>query len=254
MIDRYGYGFGGLESSYYDASEQVFYGGSELGFVTLTDFSNWPDSTVAPFGISLESDLTDMIVCDDFLMIATKDDPNPGMVHIYSKSRRSDDGSLSEPTLIQSVEVGVGPDYIMASKDCSIVATANEGEGVYDDTLGLINPEGSVSILRGPFDDVSKPPSHTLVSLDEWTDEELIEQGVHLPLSLNAMIYFNSLNTSDFSVDFNAAIANYTSAAVLEPEYLAWNEDESKIYVSLQENNALVIVDVESGVAESIHS
>ena len=48
------------------------------------------------------------------------------------------------------------------------------------------------------------------------------------------------------SIDFSAAIDSYTTAAVLEPEYLAWSGDESKIYVNLQENNALVIVDVES--------
>ena len=218
------------------------------------DFADYPNAKLAPFGLSLDFDLTDIAGCGDFLMLATKDDPNPGAVHIFNKAKRGDDGSLSEPTLVQTVEVGYGPDFIMVNKDCSIVATANEGEGVYDDTAGLINPEGSVSILRAPFDDASNPPSVTMVSLNEWTDDELIEQGVHLPLSLNAMIYFDSLNTSDINVDFANAIANYTSAAVLEPEYMAWSDDESKIYVSLQENNAMVIVDVESGVAESIHS
>ncbi|GKY96678.1 hypothetical protein MPSEU_000627400 [Mayamaea pseudoterrestris] len=252
--DLYGYGFGGLESSYYDASEKIFYGGSELGFITVTDFGDWPNAKLAPFDLPLEFDLTDIVVCGELLMIATKDDPNPGAVQVYQKSKRGENGTLSPPEFIQSVTVGYGPDYIMANENCSIVATANEGEGYYDDTVGLVNPEGSVSILRGPFDDASSPPFVTTVSLNEWSDDELIAQNVHLPLSLNAMIYYNSLNMSDFNVNFSGAIANYTTAAVLEPEYMAWNEDESKIYVSLQENNALVIVDVASGVAESIHS
>ena len=245
---------GSLETSFYDPSEKVFYGGSELGFVTISNFGSWPELTLAPFGIPLDSDLTDISVCGDLLILVTKDDPNPGTVHFFAKSLRADDGTLTEPQLIQSVEVGYGPDYVLVNKDCSIVATANEGEGVYDDSVGLINPEGSVSILRGPFDDASSPPVVTEASLNEWTDDELIAKGVHLPLSLNAMIYFNDLNTTDFDVDFTAAIADYTTASVLEPEYLAWGMGETKIYASLQENNAMVIINVETGVAESIHS
>jgi hypothetical protein len=226
----------------------IFYGGSEIGFVTVSDFKDFPNMTVAEFGIPLDYSLTDIKVCGNLLFVSTKDDPNPAMLHIYNTVTRSDNGTLVEPTLIQSVEVGVGADNVLVSKDCSIVATANEGEGQYDEYL--VNPEGSVSILRGPFNDTSNPPSMTLVSLNKWTDEELIQKGVHMPLSLNAMMYWNSFDDYNFS----AAIESYTFAAVLEPEYLAWGKDESKLYVNLQENNALVIVDVATNEAESIHS
>jgi hypothetical protein len=181
--------------------------------------------------------------------VTTKDDPNPAALHVYNAVTRSgDNGSLVEPTLIQSVEVGVGADNILVSKDCSIVATANEGEGQYDEFL--VNPEGSVSIIRGPFNDTSNPPSMTLVSLNKWTDEELLDKKVNMPLSLNAMMYWNNFD----GINFTAAIEAYTPASVLEPEYLAWGQDESKLYVNLQENNALVIVDVATNEAESIYS
>ena len=249
---RYGYGLGSLETSFYDPSEKVFYGGSELGFVTVSDFANWPEVSLAPFGIPLDSDLTDLVVCGNLLIFATKGRSRPGTLYFYTKSLRAEDETLSEPQLIQSVEVGYGPDYVLVNQDCSIVATANEGEGVYDDSVGLINPEGSISIVRGPFDDASSPPIVTEVSLNEWTDDELIAKGVHLSLSRNALIYFNDLVTS--GVDFSAAIASYTTASILEPEYLAWSANEAKIYANLQENNALVIIDVATGLAESIHS
>jgi hypothetical protein len=246
----YGYGFGTLERSYYDSVEMIFYGGSELGFVTVSDFKDFPNMTVADFAITLEDTFTDIKVCGALLFVSTKDDPSPGMLHIYTTVTRNNNGSLVPPTLIQSVEVGVGPDNVIVNKDCTIVATANEGEGDYDDLIGLINPEGSVSILRGPFNDTSNPPSVSQVSLNKWTDEELIDIGVHMPLSLSAMMYWNSFEGYNFS----AAIETYTPAAVLEPEYLAWGRNESKLYVNLQENNAVVIIDVATDEAESIHS
>jgi hypothetical protein len=86
--------------------------------------------------------------------------------------------------------------------------------------------------------------------LNKWTDEELIEMGVHLPLSLNAMKYWNQFE----DINFTAAIESYTPATVLEPEYLAWGQGETKLYVNLQENNALVIVDVATNEVESINS
>lgn len=248
LLCSYGFGFGTLERSYYDTKQMIFYGGSEIGFVTVSDYKEFPNVTVADFGIPLNYSLTDIKVCGNLLFVSTKDDPNPATLLIYNTVTRNDDGTLAEPTLIQSVELGVGADNVLVSKDCSIVATANEGEGQYDDFL--VNPEGSVSIIRGPFNDTSNPPSMTLVPLDKWTDEELIEMKVHMPLSLNAMMYWNTFEGNNFT----AAIEAYTPASVLEPEYLAWGQDESKLYVNLQENNALVIVDVATNEAESIHS
>ena len=155
------------------------------------------------------------------------------------------------------MQVGYGPDHILTNKDdgCNIVATANEGEGVYvSDEVGLINPVGSVSILRGPFDDSANPPSNDLVSFDQWTEEELIDMGIHLPLSRNGMIYWNSYS-DEIDVNFDDAIANYRPDMNLEPEYLAWGGggDNSKIYVNLQENSAVIVIDVETNTATDIY-
>lgn len=249
-MHRYGYGFGALERSYYDSKEQIFYGGSELGFVSISDYSNYPEVKQANFGITLEDTLTDITVCGDLLFVTTKDDPSPGTLMVFATTKSTGFGGFVAPRLIQTIEVGIGPDSVIINKACTLAATANEGEGVYDDAIGLMNPEGSVSIIRGPFDDVNNAPTVTQVTLNKWTDEELIDMGVHLPLSLNAMKYWNMME----GINFTAAIESYTPAAVLEPEYLAWSGDESKLYVNLQENNALLIVNVANNEAESINA
>lgn len=244
---RYGFGFGALERSYYDADQKLFYGGSEIGFVTISDFNEYPDNVeTLDISFPLPDSLTDIKICGEYLFYTTKDDPNPGMLHIYHKAMRNGT-SFTAPMLLQQVDVGVGPDNILVSKDCNTVATANEGEGDYDDDTGLVNPVGSVSIVRGPFKDGVF--NHTIVSLDVWSEEELLEMGVHLPLSQNAMIYWSAT----LGLDFSEAIESYTPDSMLEPEYLAFSGDEEKIFVNLQENNALIVIDVQSNTATDIH-
>lgn len=239
-----------MERSYYDSKTKLFYGGSEIGFVTISDFSAYPAVTVTDVGFPLTDSLTDIKICDDFLFVTIKNDPGNGKLLVYSTASIAATGEYVAPVLLQSLTVGAGPDNILVSKDCMTVVTANEGEGVYGDSTGLINPVGSVSILNGPFGADSSGIVNTLVSLNQWTEAELLEKGVHLPLSLNAMIYWQALLGSD--IDLSEAILNYTPDASLEPEYLAFNGDESKIYVNLQENNALIVIDVPTATATDI--
>jgi hypothetical protein len=198
--------------------------------------------------IPLDDALTDIKVCGDLLFVTTKNDPSPGMLHVFSAASRDSNDSLTAPALVQSITVGFGPDNILVSKDCMLVATADEGEGVYSSSSGLVNPVGSVTILRGPFNDTASPPTVKIVSLNQWTEEDLLEKGVHMPLTLNAMQYWNDTGVADFS----DTIENYTPDMILEPEYLAFGAGETKIYANLQENNALVVIDVESGNATDI--
>lgn len=114
---RYGYGIGSLEQSFYDASQKIFYGGSELGFITVSNFGAYvASSVVTDYGIPLNYSLTDLEVCNGLLFVSTKDDPNPGYVHVYEAVKRAEDGTtLSPPTFLQSIEVGVGPDKLCKS-------------------------------------------------------------------------------------------------------------------------------------------
>lgn len=251
----YAYGMGGLEKVTYDFKEKILYGVSEQGFITLIDYGNGPiDAPQLPIVITDKNTYTDISVCSKqgILFAATKADPNPGSVAIYKAATRSG-GIVNGPELIHTVTVGYGPDHIKANKDCSILAVANEGEGYYDDDVGLINPPGSVSLIKGPFIDPNTPPNVSEVAFP-WTDDELLAKGVHLPLSENALEYWDEHSGVADDLDFSGARASYATASVLEPEWLVWSADEKHVLVSLQENAALVKVNVESEEAEDIYS
>lgn len=241
---RYGYGLGALERSYYDGTNKVFYGGSELGFVTVSDFVNYPEVTVTDMFIDLVDSLTDIKVCGPYLFVSSKNDPSPGTLHVYEALTRANGTLVGDLKEINAIPVGVGPDNVLVSKDCTLVATADEGEGDYDDDIGFINPVGTVSIVRGPFD----TPTVTTVSLNQWTEEMLLDWDVHLPFSRNAMEYWDATLASNYSNLFDS----YTPDMNLEPEYLAFGSNETEIYVNLQENNAVVVIDVATNTATNI--
>ncbi|MEM9836713.1 MAG: hypothetical protein AAF828_09435 [Bacteroidota bacterium] len=114
-----------------------------------------------------------------------------------------------------TLEVGVLPDMITSNADGSIILTANEGEPSDD---YMTDPEGSVSII--PYDGVTAGPV-TTVDFTAFNDqrESLINKGVRI---------------------FGP---NATVAQDLEPEYITI-ADDSIAYVSLQENNAFAIINI----------
>ena len=244
---------GGLEKVAYDSKEKILYGVSEQGFITLIDYRNGPmQAPQLPIVITDKDTYTDINVCSEqgVLFATTKDDPNPGSVAIYKVATTAEDGSVTEPELMHTLQVGAGPDNVLPNSDCTILAVANEGEGDYSDHL--VNPEGSVSLIKGPFLDASTPPTVSTVTFP-WTDAELLEKGVHLPLSENSLEYWDEHSAISDDLNFTAARASYTAASVLEPEWLVWSADEKYVLVNLQENAALVKVDVANEVAEDIY-
>ncbi|MBX2862570.1 MAG: choice-of-anchor I family protein [Leptolyngbyaceae cyanobacterium MAG.088] len=108
-----------------------------------------------------------------------------------------------------SFEVGALPDMVTFTPDSSTVLVANEGEPNDDYT---VDPEGSVSIID---------------------------------------IASSSVNTVGFAgvpIDDDVRIfgPGATPEQDLEPEFIAVADDGATAYVSLQENNALAILDLET--------
>lgn len=145
----------------------------------------------------------------------------PGFVAFYDL-----DGNL-----LNSVTVGALPDMITFSPDGKKVLTANEGEPSSYNQPDSVDPEGSISIID-------------------------LSQGV-------LRVDQSSVKTADFAA-FNAAknalIAsgvrifgpNATVAQDLEPEYITVSPDSKTAWVTLQENNALAIVDLETATVQEI--
>lgn len=256
---RYAFGMGGLEQVSYDSKEKILYGISEAGFITLIDYVNGIEQP-PQLDIVLTGEgkimYTDVFVCSQqgVLFASFKDDPNRGNVAVYKAATRElDNVTVVAPELLHTVEVGYGPDMILSNKDCTILAVANEGEGVFlKEQQFLLNREGSISLIKEPFLDSSTPP--TVVNIEfPWTDDELLEKGIHLPLSEKALEYWDDHSDIADDLNFSLARAMYKAASQLEPEYVAWSANEKYLLVGLQENSALVKINMETEECDGIY-
>ena len=153
------------------------------------------------------------------------------------------------PWLISTqVTVGPLPDMILPNGACTILAVANEGEGKQDDAGVLVDPVGSVDLVDLATYAVSRVDFAGLAA----TDADLAAKGVDQLMSLASMTYFNDHSYIKDDLDWDAAIAAYTPATQLEPEYLAWSGDDATVYVNLQENSAVVAVDASTATAADV--
>jgi len=118
---------------------------------------------------------------------------------------------------IAKVRVGHGPDMIAFTPDGTTLLVANEAEPSDD---GSEDPAGTVSLI-----DLTNGPTHATVreaTFDSFEAQanELRAAGVHAPMP------------------------ERTLAQQLEPEYISVTLDGTTAYVSLQECNAVAVLDI----------
>ena len=121
-------------------------------------------------------------------------------------------------TFVKAVSVGALPDMVTFTPDGSMLLVANEAEPESDYS---VDPEGSVGIIAitaGVAADQATLLNFSAFNADQ---AKLKAQGVKF-----------------------AAPVGTTVAQDLEPEYITVSSDSKKAFVSLQENNALAIVDL----------
>ncbi|MEZ9364133.1 choice-of-anchor I family protein [Vibrio sp. 10N.286.49.E11] len=128
--------------------------------------------------------------------------------------------------LITTYTAGALPDMVSFSKDGRYIASANEGEPNADYS---IDPEGSVTLV-----DLTNGPLQATVT---QIDFNAFNQGQPRHAELTDKVRISAPNA--------------TVAQDLEPEYLTF-ADNGKLYVALQENNALAAIDVASAQVDAI--
>ncbi|PTP30895.1 alkaline phosphatase [Vibrio splendidus] len=128
--------------------------------------------------------------------------------------------------LITTYTAGALPDMVSFSKDGRYIASANEGEPNADYS---IDPEGSVTLV-----DLTYGPLQATVT---QIDFNAFNQGQPRHAELTDKVRISAPNA--------------TVAQDLEPEYLTF-ADNGKLYVALQENNALAAIDVTSAQVDAI--
>jgi 2',3'-cyclic-nucleotide 2'-phosphodiesterase/3'-nucleotidase/5'-nucleotidase len=126
----------------------------------------------------------------------------------------------TDGSFINAVTVGALPDMVTFSPDGTKVVTADEGEPSSDYT---VDPNGSVSIV-----DISSGAENATVTTVTF-------EGVELDPAVR--IYG----------------ANAGPAQDIEPEYIAVSPDSTTAYVTLQENNALGVIDLTSGTVTAVY-
>ena len=131
---------------------------------------------------------------------------NPGKVLLFNMSG----------VLLSQTSVGALPDQLTFTPDGQKIVVCNEGEPLND---YVQDPEGSVSILT-----ITNPSAPTVQTVDfrslNGRQDSLRAMGVRI-YGLNA-----------------------TVAQDLEPEYASVTPDGTTAYVTLQENNALAVIDI----------
>ena len=146
----------------------------------------------------------------------------------YASDLPGTDGSVAlfdaNGTLIKTVTVGTGPDQVVFTADGSKLLVANEGEPVSITLPGggsqLINPEGSVSII-----DLSGGAANAAVSTTIAFD---LLDGYEAVLKQAGV----------------ALLTGQTASADIEPEYISVSPDGTRAYVTLQEVNAVAVIDL----------
>jgi len=215
-----GGGIGAAEVTAFDpGSKRLFVINGALGTVDVLDLTDPASPTlvsslsVTQFGSGANSVATDHGVVAIAIQAHTKTDP--GTVAFYDASTLQ---------VISNVTVGALPDMVIFSRNGDWVVVANEGEPNDDYT---VDPEGSISIIN--VTNVHQPTVRTA--------------GFG---SFNARA--NNLRREGVRIFGPGA----TVAQDMEPEYVAISDDNRTAWVTLQENNALAIVDIRTATVTSI--
>ena len=214
------------EISAYDAlSQRLFVTNGATNSLDILNISNpqaptlFNSISLNPYGGAVNS----VSVKNGLVAVAVAATPktNNGRVAFFSNNG----------TPLNSVTVGALPDMLTFTPDGTKVLVANEGEPEPISTNPVTNPEGSISIID-------------------------LANGVGLATVTNVgFTGFNSekaaLKTAGVRLLGNAN-SGPTVAEDVEPEYITVSADGAKAWISLQENNALAVLDVNTATITEI--
>lgn len=202
------------------ASQRLFVVNAEDSSIDILDVSDpsspqaLPAIDIAPYGDQANS----VDVCNGIVAAAVQ------------ANVKTDDGTIeffdTDGNHLRSVDAGALPDMVTFTPNCEKVLSANEGEpNSYNQGAASIDPVGSVTIV-----DLTNGLANA-TSVDVGFGDPSL-----LPLDPSVRIYG----------------PNATVAQDIEPEYIAVDHNSKTAYVTLQENNAIAIIDIKSATITDI--
>lgn len=137
---------------------------------------------------------------------------------------------------LNRLEAGALPDMITFTPDGRWILTANEGEPNGDYTN---DPEGSITAV----------PFHSHPCLPFWLSAL---QATKIRQNQVKQINFRKFNNVPLDPSIRIFGPNASVAQDLEPEYIAVSPDSKTAMVTLQENNALAVIDLKKMKVEKL--
>ncbi len=201
--------------------DRLYIANSVAAKLDIVNFSN-PASPVIINSVSLTAygNINSVVAHDSIVALAIEAVPaqNNGSVVFLDYNGN----------FINQVTVGAMPDMIIFNKNFTKILTANEGE---PDATYTTDPEGSVSVI------------------------DLTPGYANLTNANVTNIGFTAYNGQSAALIAQGIRVFATSASVaqdFEPEYIAISDDNTKAYVTLQENNAMLTIDLTTNSITSL--
>ena len=233
FVGRYvtGAGLGGAEISAVDtASKRLFITNGAKNTIDIVDISNLKKPKLikaVSFTSAGATGIQSVAAKNGVVLVAAQmaSATSPGRIFVMDVNGKLRAG------LASGIEVGVLPDHVSISPNGNYAIVANEGQPAnYCLTNGALpettDPLGSISIINLS----SKTPTAKTIDFKSYEERK------------NGITYAGGRIFGP-----NASLAQD-----IEPEYAAFSADSTYAYVTLQENNSIATVDVESGAIINI--
>ncbi len=233
FVGRYvtGAGLGGAEISAVDtASKRLFITNGAKNTIDIVDISNLKKPKLikaVSFTSAGATGIQSVAAKNGVVLVAAQmaSATSPGRIFVMDVNGKLRAG------LASGIEVGVLPDHVSISPNGNYAIVANEGQPAnYCLTNGALpettDPLGSISIINLS----SKTPTAKTIDFKSYEERK------------NGITYAGGRIFGP-----NASLAQD-----IEPEYAAFSADSTYAYVTLQENNSIATVDVESGTIINI--
>ncbi len=144
--------------------------------------------------------------------------------------------------LLKSLAAGVHPDSLAFSPNGKYLVAANEGEAYRYNGKDYESPEGSITLLN--LENITQTTA-IQIAMDDYSNIAGMLEKKHARTFERVVMGGNSNEKSDVPVKDN-------TPANTEPEFVTFSPDSSKAYVSLQENNGVLILDTATAKIEKV--
>lgn len=228
---------GATKATYHPQTRMLYVIGTGTNLMHIVDLTNTDQPRIAYthfFNAVGDGEITDVVSCPDSVAVSivNNDKTSEGHVEVFLPFTAND----QTITRLGRITVGVYPKSMAFTPDCSRLVVVNEGKpGIRVNTGRFYDPEGSISIIVR--NDAGFPPEINL-NFQSFNNRvlEYVVKGVR---------YI-------FRGDTAAGIQS-TFSQDLEPESVVIDNNGRYAYISLQENNAIVKLDLTTNMYIDIY-